>query len=219
MKGKRKEKTVISTGVVVYHCQVSYDTVKKWIRQGKLPAYETPSGQHRILIDEFQAFLARYGMPPYEGIPPRKRNILVVDDERVLVQAILDSFATTEAYECAAAHDGYEAGIQVMQFDPDLVILDLIMPHLNGIEVCRKIKTTPDTSHILVLAITGHPEDRNVEQVLEAGAEACLIKPFSLETLKQQVEAVFAAHRSYTRPRRTTRPDRRTVSESTESGR
>jgi len=72
------------------------------------------------------------------------------------------------------------------------------MPYLNGIEVCRRIKTTPETQHILVVAITGHPEDGNQERVLAAGAETCLVKPFRLETLKQRVDALFARQRNST---------------------
>lgn len=198
MKGKRKEKTVITTGVVAAHCQVSYDTVKHWIRQGKLPAYETPGRRHYILIDEFKAFLKAYGMPPFEAPQPRKRKVLVVDDEAELVKTIMAFFEATGEYTCASAADGYEAGKQMMKFDPSLVVLDVIMPYLNGIEICRKIKTTLDTRHILVLAITGYPEEGYGEQVLAAGADDCLIKPFPLETLKQRVDALFARQRNST---------------------
>lgn len=202
MQGKRKKKTVISTGVVVAHCQVSYDTVKNWIHMGKLPAYATPGRRHLIRLEDFHTFLKTYGMPPYEGAESRKRKLLVVDDEADLVKAICAFFERTGQYACASAVDGFEAGMQVMRFGPDVVILDLIIPRLNGIEVCRKIKTIPDTQHILVLAITGHPEDRNVEKVLEAGADAYLMKPFTLETLKQQVEQVFEEHRRTSQARR-----------------
>lgn len=193
---KYRTRTLITTGVVAAHCEVSYEGVMKWIRAGKLrAAYITPGGQSRIRIADFQAFLARYDLPPYAPSPRRK--LLIVDNEPDLVRPIQDFFTTTTDYDCATAANGFEAGTTVLTFKPDLVILDLIMPGLNGIEVCRQIKTMPETRHILVVAMTGYPDEGNLERMLAAGAEACLVKPFTLETLRQTVETVFA-----TSPRR-----------------
>ena len=66
MQSLMRRRTVITTGDVAEHCQVSYEMVKNWIMQGKLPAFETPGGHHRILIENFKTFLASYGMPAYD---------------------------------------------------------------------------------------------------------------------------------------------------------
>jgi excisionase family DNA binding protein len=186
-----RRRTSITTGTVAEHCEVTYETVKNWIRQGKLPAYETPGGHHRILIEEFGEFLARYGMPPYDDLYSRKPKVLIVDDDTTLVATIADYLTKVTGYDCASASDGYEAGVQVMGFDPDVVILDLIMPMMNGFEVCQKIKASKDTDHILILAITGHPEDGNADKILAAGADDVLPKPFKLEELKEHVDKLF----------------------------
>lgn len=198
---KYRNRTLITTGVVAAHCGVSYEAVAKWIRTRKLPAYTTPGGQHRVRIADFQDFVNRYGMPPFTPTPVLQRKLLIVDDDPVIVQFIQHVFTQTADYECATAANGFEAGTTVLSFRPDLVLLDLVMPGLNGIEVCRHIKTMPETRHILVLAMTGYPDEGNLEQVLAAGAAGCLVKPFSVETLTQQVTGVFAARRRHTATR------------------
>ncbi len=196
-----RRRTVITTGDVAEHCQVSYETVKNWIRQGKLPAFETPGGHHRILIENFKTFLASYGMPAYEHGPEpvvaapssNKRRVLIVDNDADLVSNLVDFCTNVEGYECASASDGFEAGMKMVSFRPDLVILDILMPQMNGFEVCRTIKTAPDTRGTLVLAITGHPEDGNMSNMYACGADDGLVKPFKLEELKDRVDKLFAS--------------------------
>lgn len=191
-----KRRTSITTGTVAEHCEVTYETVKNWIRQGKLPAFETPGGHHRILMDEFDDFLARYGMPAYDWPYRRKPKLLVVDDDTTLVSSIVDYFTNVGGYDCASATDGYEAGVQVMAFEPDVVILDLMMPMMNGFEVCQKIKASKDTNHIEILAITGHPEDGNTEKIKAAGADDVMAKPFKLEVLQERMNKLFESRKS-----------------------
>ena len=134
-------------------------------------------------------------MPPYEESISDTLKILMVDDAEELVGGVTDFFNSMDGYEASSAFDGYEAGVQVTTFCPDLIILDLIMPNVNGFEVCKKIKSSPATEHIRILAITGHPEDGNVERILACGADDYLVKPFKLEALKDKVEALFEKER------------------------
>lgn len=186
-----KKRVSITTGTVAEHCEVTYETVKNWIRQGKLPAFETPGGHHRILMEEFNDFLTHYGMPVYDGPYGRKAKILVVDDDRILGSAIVDFLTKAAGHECMFASDGYETGIQVMSFEPDLVVLDLIMPMMNGFEVCQKLKSTKDTEHIQVLAVTGHPDDGNNEKIKACGADDVLSKPFKMEALREHSDKLL----------------------------
>ena len=191
-----KRRTSITTGTVAEHCEVTYETVKNWIRQDKLPAYETPGGHHRILITEFNDFLERYGMPAYEDPAAHKPRILVVDDDEILTSTMSDYFTKVVDYECATASDGYETGVKIVKFEPDLVILDLIMPNMNGFEVCEKIKSSKETDHILVLVITGHPEDGNNDSIVACGADEVLAKPFKMDALNGIVEKLFAKRKT-----------------------
>ena len=187
-----KRRVSITTGTVAEHCEVTYETVKNWIKGSKLPAYETPGGHHRILITEFHDFLNRYNMPAYVDSAARKPRILLVDDNETLTSTMSEYFTKVADYDCETAADGFEAGIQITTFEPDLVVLDLVMPAMNGFEVCEKIKSAKETKHILVLAITGQPEDGNAESVMGCGADDLLVKPFKMDALQAAVDRLLS---------------------------
>ena len=79
--------------------------------------------------------------------------------------------------ETAVANDDFEVGQKMLSFRPHIVLLDLMMPGLNGFGVCHKIKDNPATQDIRVIVMTGHNTPENIQKALEAGAEACLPKP------------------------------------------
>jgi excisionase family DNA binding protein len=199
---RRQNRLFITTGVVAAHCGVTYEAVAQWIRKGKLLAYTTPGGQSRIRVTDFQRFLDHYGLPPFDPAPSEHGKLLIVDDDAPLLRMMETFFTQTTDYQCATAANGFEAGIKAAIFRPDVMILDLMMPGLNGIEVCQRIKSMPETRHIRVLAITGHPERGRQEGVLAAGAEACLVKPVALETLHQHVGRLFEERGHPVQPRR-----------------
>jgi len=75
-----------------------------------------------------------------------------------------------------------------VSFDPHLVILDLMMPGLDGFKVCAQVKSDPDTEHIKVLIVTGFGSEDNIERALRLGADGYLLKPLSVEQLQERVE-------------------------------
>ena len=116
--------------------------------------------------------------------PQKKLSILIVDDDSQLTR-FLDALLNEsfDDVDILIANDGFDAGIKLREFSPDVILIDLMMPGLGGIEVCENIKSIPDLSHIKVIAMTGYPSSENVEQILAAGAEACLTKPFQSSEL------------------------------------
>lgn len=146
--GKR---TAVTTGEVAAHCQVTSDTVINWIKTGKLSAYTTPGEHRRIPLEEFRTFLQAYHMPPFAETAPARKKVLIVDDEPDITRILTRFLNKTARYELAAAKDGFEAGIQLKTFCPDVVILDLVMPQLDGFQVCKMLKSDPETAHIKVL--------------------------------------------------------------------
>lgn len=130
-------------------------------------------------------------MPPYEPSQSLKRKVLVVDDHEELVQTIILFLEATGEYDCAAAYDGFEAGLRVMTFAPDLVLLDLFMPQMDGFQVCRRLKADPKTQHVRILVMTAYAEKENLDKARVCGADECLVKPFTMETLKQRIEILL----------------------------
>jgi CheY-like chemotaxis protein len=125
------------------------------------------------------------------GKGSNKKRILVVDDEEAVVSFIEGALLLEGKYEVAAATDGFDAGQQVVTFEPDLIILDIMLPGMDGFEVCRRVKTDVATQHIKVLAITGFASDENIEKILRMGADDYLAKPLKLQELHQKLEELL----------------------------
>lgn len=186
-----KKAGLMTAGEVAAHCHVSYQAVKQWVTSGKLKAYFTPGRHRRIRVEDFREFLQKYDMPPLEETSASKRRVLIVDDDPAIVHLLTRFFGKMGEYDLATAEDGFDAGIQMTSFRPDLVVLDLMMPNLDGFTVCRKIKSAPATRDIQVLVITGYCTGENVQKALKCGADDCLAKPFKMGELKKRVEGLF----------------------------
>lgn len=187
------EQELLTTSEVARYCRVTPDGVVKWIRSEKLRAFATPGGHYRIAKDDFRAFLERFGMPIDQDFFAAERpRILVVDDEPVIVEIISRCLQDDrEGYVIETAVDGYDAGFKLGSFRPDLVILDLMMPGMDGFELCRRIRANPNTVHTRVVAITGFPGHKAVDRIKQTGADLCLVKPLQMERLRNEVAALL----------------------------
>lgn len=152
--------------------RVSPITLRKWADKGLIQSQTTLGGHRRYPLSEVERLLQRK-----ESNHSRLR-IMIVDDDP-FVSAVLQEFLTGRHPSIAVevAGDGFAAGRKLATFTPDIVLLDLMMPGLNGFEVCRHIKDDPATTQIRVIAMTGYPTEENITRILSAGAEACLSKP------------------------------------------
>ncbi len=119
-----------------------------------------------------------------------KAKILVVDDEIYMVD-VLDVSLGMEGYGMVTALDGEEALQKVKSEQPDLIVLDIMMPKLDGYETCRQLKSDPATRHIPVILLSG--KGRNADQRLgfDAGADDYITKPFSPRKLVERVNALL----------------------------
>lgn len=189
--GSDGDRRFFTTSEVARYCAVTNDGVLKWIKSAKLRAFSTPGGHYRISAEDFREFLQRYDMPIDESFfrgSKKQRTVLVVDDEpdiRDIVSRVLQELDEDMRIEEAA--DGYEASIKVGNLEPDLVIMDLMMPRVDGLSLCKSIRENPETRGVKVLAITAFPEQDNVKKMYDAGADLCLIKPLQLEHFKLEV--------------------------------
>ena len=126
-------------------------------------------------------------LPDEPGREERKK-ILVVDDDRIIVETIVQALEEDEyGYEMISAADGFEAGLQINHFKPHLLILDIMMPDINGYEVCQKIKSNPETRDTKIVVLSAYLDDEAFKQMKEYGADACFSKPLPLEQLKFEV--------------------------------
>jgi len=187
-----EDKEFLTTGDVARWCKIPYITALSWVKAGKIKSRRTPGGHYRITRSDFVEFLEKYEFPiPDELRGWRKKRVLIVDDEPAIVDMVENMLQMTEGiYETATASNGFDAALAVVEFEPDLVILDINMPGLNGIQVCKRIRTNPKTTHIKILGITA-TEQESIERLLNAGADDCLQKPLNMMELQGRVQTLL----------------------------
>ena len=116
-----------------------------------------------------------------------KQKILVVDDDKAILEMV--KFALeSEGFEVATATDGDEALNKVSKEKPDLIILDVMMPGIDGFEVCRHLKFDPQYQNVPVIILTAKTEDIDKMTGLEIGADEYITKPFDTKQLIKSVE-------------------------------
>jgi len=174
---------------------VDMTTVIGWCKQKKLAAYKTPGGHRRIKSRDLVNFLKEYQMP----IPAVLKHeaifrALVVDDEaavRNLVVRVLKEVDKEAEIEQAA--DGFEAGMKVLDILPQLVVLDLNLPGLDGFRVCKNIRDDDRFNKTRILAISDNNTSDYRSRILGAGANAFLPKPFTPNDFKEMAQKLFAS--------------------------
>jgi len=187
------EKKIFTTYEVSRYCSVDLSTVINWIDQGRLLAYKTPGGHRRVRREDLVHFLKEYRMPvPGDLVKRQKSRILIVDDERAVVDLVVRAIGKLKKKcEVDTAFDGFEAGRKLITFEPDLVILDLMLPGIDGFKVCKNIKMDKRTKHIKVLAITGFDTPENRKKILSVGANDYLPKPLEVNDLLARIEKLL----------------------------
>ncbi|WP_242339965.1 MULTISPECIES: response regulator transcription factor [Anaeromyxobacter] len=121
------------------------------------------------------------------------KRVLIVDDEPSIVIS-LEYLLQREGYETAVAPDG-EAALEAMAAAPDLVVLDVMLPKLNGFEVCERIRADPRWRGTKILMLTARGRDTEVARGLRAGADAYVTKPFSTKELLAQMKDLLGVRR------------------------
>jgi excisionase family DNA binding protein len=180
---------VLTVSQASKYCRVSPKTIINWVEAGHIKSYKTVGGHRRIKKEDLDRFLVERGMPAFEAhAEESKRKILVVDDDKIIVETIVQSLEEDDyGYELLSASDGFEAGIQVSHYKPDLIILDIMMPDINGYEVCKRIKTNPETRGTKIVVLSAYLDEESHRKMKEYGADACFSKPLPLPQLREEV--------------------------------
>ncbi len=181
------------------HCSISRVTLWRWVKSGNLKAFVSPGGHYKIREKDLKSFIN--GRMGYLSTADRQdtKKILIVDDDPD-VQKILAKILSANDYRAEVASDGLDAGMKIVQFKPDLIILDLLMPKMNGFEVCRRIKEDREHAHIKILILTGFDTKENKDRSLRAGADGYLSKPVKKNDLIRHIEKLFGSDDEQTLP-------------------
>lgn len=185
----------MTTGEVARYCDVSTNAVKKWIRNGRLKAFRTPGGHFRVESEDFKEFLTNHQMPIYpDFFSGATRRVLVVDDDEQLRAMLIEVLKTIEPPpEVDQASDGYEALLKVGDFKPDLLVMDLKMPRMDGFEACRRIRSNPATAETKILIVSGFMDETAQQDVVRSGASAWMRKPLDVGEFRKNVAALLGS--------------------------
>jgi excisionase family DNA binding protein len=165
--------------------QVNPSSVKKWVDDGLLSAFRTPGGHRRIRAVDLVSFLVRHEMPiPGDLQDAAKKRLLIVDDEVEQLRALSRSLKRfADRVEVTTTSNGIDALVLVGSFQPHAVLLDVYMPGIDGLEVCRRLKKHPQTKEVQVYVVSGQFTSALEQKSLEAGAAKCLQKPLDVRTV------------------------------------
>ena len=163
--------------------RVATVTVRMWAQKGMLKAEVTPGGHRRYMLHEVKRFASSHGIS-LQASDDGKYRVLIVDDEpdwRDLLVELLNEHSPDLALETAS--NGFEAGRKLSEFNPHLVLLDLMMPGIDGVQVCRMIRSDPETSSARVICISAFIDAEAQAALTEAGVERCFAKPVDFTEL------------------------------------
>ena len=181
-------KSIYTTHDLSRLLHVNPRSVINWIEQDLLQSFRTPGGHRRVRHEDLMVFLRKHKMPMPAPLTAGTFSVLVVENEDDVSKAIQGFLASQNGLKVSTAKDGLSALISVGRERPDLIILDILIPGVDGLEVCRQIKADPK-SHTAVIAIGGQPE--KAEAAMEAGADAFLSKPVDSDGLMSHVKKLL----------------------------
>ncbi len=182
-------KKVFTTGEAAAVCKVSQQTIIRCFDNGRLGGFRVPGSRfRRIPREELLRFMRDNDIPTerLDGAPAGGgggRRVLVVDDDPHIVELFLDALALDGRFEVRAASTGYDAGMLTESFAPELILLDYMLPDINGEIVCRRLRENPRFASTKVIFISGVVTPAEIEKIKAAGADEFIRKPFNIDRL------------------------------------
>ena len=185
-------KRVLTTGEMARICQVTKRTVINWLDSGQLPGYRVPGSRHRrIPYENVLSFMREHGIPAPDAAGGKTRLLIVDADPGFagFVRSTLDP----GRFEIRSAATAFEAAGELRAFEPDLVLVDVRLPDLDGFRVCAHIRADPRHRRTRILLVSAFADDADAGSLKESGAEGFLTKPVEVEALRRRMNALSQA--------------------------
>ena len=176
-------KTVYTTGEAAKICKVSQQTIIRCFDSGQLKGFRVPGSRfRRIPRESLYRFMKDNGIPT-DALESGRRRILIVDDDQAVVDLIAEVLTADGRFEHRAVNNGFGAGMLAKEYHPDLIILDVMLPDINGQAVCELIRKDPSISDIKIVCISGMVEEDKIDELKASGADDFLHKPLDIDEL------------------------------------
>lgn len=176
-------KKIFTTGEAAELCKISQQTIIRCFDSGRLRGFRVPGSRFRRIPREELLRFMRANNIPIDEFAGGKQRILIVDDDEQIVELFVDVLSRDERYEIRTAGTGYDAGVLTEQFKPDLMILDYMLQDVNGNVVCRTVRKNAAFSGMKIIIVSGVVNEAEVRDLMEAGADEFIKKPFNIEQL------------------------------------
>lgn len=177
-------KNVYTTGEVAEVCKISQQTVIRCFDNGRLKGFRVPGSRfRRIPRENLLQFMRENHIPLEDLLRGDKMRVLVVDDDPAIVEMLVELLERDGRFQVKTASSGYVAGLLTHEFKPDVLVLDYKLPDINGNVVCETIRSNPAFAQMKIILISGVADPEEVQELLLAGADEFIRKPFKMETL------------------------------------
>ncbi|MDH7598542.1 MAG: response regulator [Sedimentisphaerales bacterium] len=187
----KKMKDLFTTGEAAQICRVSQQTIIRCFDTGRLQGFRVPGSRFRRIPRASLLKFMKENNIPLDNLDSGKKKVLVVDDDAEIVELITEVLNRDGRFEIKAASSGYEAGIATGQFRPDLILLDYMLPDINGNVVCQTIRRNPEFESIKVIIVSGVIRQEEIDQLLRSGAQGFIKKPFTIDELTGKITSVL----------------------------
>ena len=184
-------KDLFTTGEAAEICRVSQQTIIRCFDSGRLEGFRVPGSKFRRIPRQSLIRFMKENNIPLDQIESGKRKVLIVDDDAEITELIAEVLSRDGRFETKTASSGYEAGISTQQFRPDLILLDYMLPDVNGNVVCQTIRKNSEFENTKIIIVSGVVKQDEIAQLLKSGAEDFIKKPFNVDELMDKVTAVL----------------------------
>ncbi|HUW18958.1 MAG TPA: response regulator [Sedimentisphaerales bacterium] len=184
-------KDFLTTGEAAEICGVSQQTIIRCFDAGRLEGFRVPGSRFRRIPRQSLIKFMKENNIPLEGLESGKKKVLIVDDDAEIIELLLDVLGRDGRFNVRTASSGYDAGILTQQFRPDLILLDYMLPDVNGNIVCQTIRRNPEFENIKIIIVSGVIKQDEIDQLLKSGAEAFIRKPFDIRELTGKITEIL----------------------------
>ena len=184
-------KDLFTTGEAAGICRVSQQTIIRCFDAGRLEGFRVPGSRFRRIPRQNLVKFMKDNNIPLDSIESGKRKVLIVDDDAEIVELIVEVLERDGRFEVKTASSGYEAGMSTQRFRPELILLDYMLPDVNGNVVCQTIRRNPEFENIKIIIVSGVVKEDEIAQLLKSGAEDFIRKPFNITELTDKITSVL----------------------------
>ena len=180
-------KELFTTGEAAEICRISQQTIIRCFDSGRLEGFRVPGSKFRRIPRESLIKFMKDNSIPLDGMETGKKKVLVVDDDTEIVDLLVEVLTRDGRFDVKTATSGYEAGIQTQRFRPDCILLDYMLPDVNGNVVCHTIRKNSEFENIKIIIVSGVIKQDEIDQLLKSGAQDFVKKPFDISDLLKRI--------------------------------